>query len=105
MREKNGSVFSFPSRRSLFVSSLSLFFLSPKKSQQLLKRTNAPGSLYAGTSTSAALLIAGIVHEDGDVELLTPKPGELRAEVLVIAQAATMLTLGSFWVQGPVETR
>ena len=54
----------------------------------------------------------GIVHEGegpGSPPPLvlgtTPKPGAFRLEVFVIAQAATMLTLGSFWVQGPVEAR
>jgi hypothetical protein len=57
------------------------------------------------------LLIEGIVHEEegaageSPLFLTTPKPGEPRLEVLVIAQAATMLTLGSFCVQGPVEAR
>ncbi len=57
------------------------------------------------------MLIEGIVHEEegaageSPIFLTTPKPGEPRLEVLVIAQAATMLTLGSFCVQGPVEAR
>ena len=55
----------------------------------------------------------GIVHDGEDEEELsplflaatTPKPGAFKLEVLVRAHAAIMLTLGSFWVQGPVEAR
>ena len=58
------------------------------------------------------MLIAGIVQEGelGGAEeaegfLGTPNPGAASAEVFVRAHADTMFTLGSFWVQGPVEAR